>query len=516
MKSLLKSKWQNVVILNPKHFLLYHYSTFPPTPPSNDLQKLCDVVSHGVGSLDELEATLNSVNVSFGSSLITQVLDSSKKEAPTRRLLRFFLWSEKHSDVKLEDKDYNHAIRVFSEKKDFLALDTLISNLSKQNRAMETSTFSNVSETLVKLGRVDEALGIFKNLEKLKCPQDSTTVSAIVSALCSKGHVKRAEGVIYHHKDKISNVKLVIYKNLLHGLSIQENVKESRRIIKDMKGAGITPDLFCYNTFLKCLCKKNLKSNPSGLVPEALNVMIEMRSYKIAPTTVSYNILLSCLGRTRRVKESLQILNTMKKTVCSCSCAPDWVTYYLVARVLYLSGRFGKGKQMVDEMIEEGLIPERKFYYDLIGVLCGVERVNYALELFDLMKKSSLGGYEKVYDLLIPKLCKNGEFEKGKELWDEAMSMNLKLECSSDVLNPLITKVFKPMRKVEEEVKIVESDKVKIGGKKVKGNSYVKKGKKLFISNKNGRKLTVHKKGKKKRASMKINKTEATKIKSNN
>ncbi|KAI3759280.1 hypothetical protein L6452_06975 [Arctium lappa] len=495
MKSLLRPKWQNVGILNPRHFLSCHYSTFPPTPTSSDVEKLCDVVSHGIGSLDDLEASLNELKVSCCSSIITQVLDSSKREAPTRRLLRFFLWLEKQLDVKLEDKDYNHAIRVFAEKKDFVALDMLISNLGKENRAMESSTFSTVAETLVKLGRVDEALGIFKNLDKLMCPQDSTTVTSIVAALCSKGHVKRAEGVVYHHKDKISNVKLFIYRNLLHGWSVQENVKESRRIIKDMKGAGITPDLFCYNTFLKCLCKKNLKSNPSGLVPEALNVMIEMRTYGIAPTTISYNILLSCLGRTRRVKESLQILNTMKKTGCS----PDWTSYYLVARVLYLTGRFGKGKQMVDQMIEEGLIPERKFYNDLIGILCGAERVNYALELFELMKKSSLGGYETVYDLLIPKLCRGGEFEKGRELWDEATAMGMSLECSSEVLNPLITKVFMPTRKVEKEVSIVESPNRKTGGK-MKPIVNVKKGKKLFFpkKKKKGKKFMVHKKKKSK------------------
>ncbi|KAK9054464.1 hypothetical protein SSX86_025542 [Deinandra increscens subsp. villosa] len=507
MRTSLQIKCLNLGTFNWSHFLLRHHSTFQKTSASSDLERLCDVICHEIGSLDDLEENLNKLKVSCCSSLITQVLDFNKKEAPTRRLLRFFLWSERHLDGGLEDKDYNHAIRVFAEKKDFVALDMLISNLGKQNRSMESSTFSIVAESLVKLGRVDEALGIFKNLDKFRCPQDSTTVTAIVSALCSKGHVKRAEGVIYHHKDKILSLKLklLIYRNLLHGWSLQENVKESRRIIKDMKGAGITPDLFCYNTFLKCICMKNLKSNPSGLVPEALNLMIEMRTYSIAPTTISYNILLSCLGRTRRVKESIQILNTMRKTGCS----PDWVSYYLVARVLYLTGRFGKGKQMVDEMIEHGLIPERKFYYDLIAILCGVERLNYALELFDLMKKSSLGGYETVYNLLIPKLCKNGEFEKGKELWDEATSMGITLECSSDVLNPMITKVFKPMRKKENKVSVLETPKQKTGvgtpkqkaGGKLRPVINVKKGKKLYIARKKGKKLAVHKEIKKKGAS---------------
>ncbi|GMP33407.1 hypothetical protein CsSME_00006739 [Camellia sinensis var. sinensis] len=455
-----KQKWQRLSLQTiitqkpkgPKQHFPSLYCTMPRTPLCSDLQELCSVVSSCIGGLDELETSLSNFSIPFTSSLVTQVLDSCKDEAPTRRLLRFFLWSGNNLDDKLEDEDYNHAIRVFAEKKDFRAMDILISDLSKEGREMETWTFSLVAEALVKLGREEEALGIFKNLEKFKCPQDRVTVTAIVSALCAKGHAKRAEGVVLQHKDKISGVEPCIYRNLLHGWSEQENVKEARRIIKEMKSLGVMPDLFCYNTFLRCLCERNLKSNPSGLVPEALNVMMEMRSYRITPTSISYNILLSCLGKTRRVKESVQILDTMRSTGCS----PDWVSYYLVARVLFLTGRFGKGKQIVDKMIEDGLVPERKFYYDLIGVLCGVERVNYALELFEQMKKSSLGGYGPVYDLLIPKLCRGGAFEKGRELWDEATAMGVVLQCSSDVLDPSITEVFKPVRKVKEEMNLLD------------------------------------------------------------
>jgi pentatricopeptide repeat protein len=236
---------------------------------------------------------------------------------------------------------------------------------------------------------------------------------------------------------------------------VQRNVKESRRVIQEMKSNGVIPDLVCYNTFLRCLCERNLRHNPSGLVPEALNVMMEMRSYKVSPTSISYNILLSCLGKTRRVKESCQILEAMNKS----SVTPDWVRYYLVARVLFLSGRFGKGKEIVDQMIEKGLVPNHKFYYSLIGILCGVERVNHALELFEKMKGSSVGGYGPVYDVLIPKLCRGGNFEKGKELWDEATCMGITLQCSRDVLDPSITEVYKPKR--PEKVNVVDSSKAK-------------------------------------------------------
>lgn len=481
MHFLLKPKWRSLLLQrvdtqNSEHLLLSLYSMVPSNQVSHELKELCKVVSSTIGGLDDLELSLNQFTGSLSSSLVTQVIDSCKHEAPTRRLLRFFLWSCKNLSASLEDKDYNHAIRVFAEKKDHMAMNILVSDLRKEGRVMETQSFGVLVETLVKLGREDEALGIFKNLEKFKCVQDSVTVSAIVSALCAKGHARRAEGVVYHHKDKISGVELCIYRSLIYGWSMQENVKAARKIIKEMKSAGFMPDLFCYNTFLRGLCERNLKRNPSGLVPEALNVMMEMRSYRIAPTSISYNILLSCLGRTRRVKESCRVLEQMKKS----GCAPDWVSYYLVARVLYLSGRFGKGNKIVDEMIEEGLIPDRKFYYDLIGILCGVERVNFALELFERMKRSSLGGYGPVYDVLIPKVCQGGDFVKGRELWDEAMVMGLTLSCSSNVLDPSITEVFHPRRKptegclgsttpnIEAQVKktVIEVDKKKKSKKK--------------------------------------------------
>ncbi|KAB2609400.1 pentatricopeptide repeat-containing protein [Pyrus ussuriensis x Pyrus communis] len=222
------------------------------SPP--ELQELCTIVSSAIGGLDDLESSLNEFSASLTSSLVTQVIDSCKSEAPTRRLLRFFSWCHKNLGYGLQDKDYNYGIRVFAEKKDHTAMNIVLSDLVKAGRVMEAQTFGLVTEALVKLGKEDEALGMFKNLDKYKCPQDGVTVTAIVNALCAQGHAKRAEGVVLHHRDKIAGIEPCIYKSLLYGWSVQENVKEARKIIKEMKSIRIMPDLFCYNTFLRGFC----------------------------------------------------------------------------------------------------------------------------------------------------------------------------------------------------------------------------------------------------------------------
>ncbi|XP_021733890.1 pentatricopeptide repeat-containing protein At5g61370, mitochondrial-like [Chenopodium quinoa] len=438
-----------------KGFCFPLYTTLVTPPPTTALQKLpgfqqlCSLVSTPIGGLNELELSLEKCEVNITPSIVVEVVNHCKEEASTRRLLRFFTWSCKSLGSALGDKDYNHAIRVFAEKKDHRAVDILLADLRKDQRVLEAQTFGTVAEIFVKMGREDDALGIFKNLDLFKCPQDRITVTAIVNALCAKGHARRAEGVVYHHKDKISGAESCVYRSILYGWSVQGNVKETRRLLQEMKSKKITLDLYCFNTYLRCLCEHKLKKNPSGLVPEALNVFMEMKTYKIVPNSISYNVLLSCLGRTRRVKESLRIFDLMRKS----GCAPDWATYYLIIRVLYLTGRFGKGNQILELMEEDGLEPPAKFYHDLVGVLCGVERVNYALELFGRMKKSSASDYGPVYDVLIPKFCKCGEFEKGKELWDEAERMGIALQCSRDVLDPSITEVFPPKKEHSLKVK---------------------------------------------------------------
>ncbi|KAK9748072.1 hypothetical protein RND81_02G033600 [Saponaria officinalis] len=465
-----------------KTFPFRYYATLttaqlPPLSSVPCLQKLCGLVSTPVGSLDELESKLDECGVCLTPSTVVQVVNHCKDEAPIRRLLRFFTWSCKNLGSALSDKEFNHAIRVFAEKKDHRAVDILLSDLRKDGRALDVQTFTTVAETLVKLGREGDALGIFKNLDLFKCPQNGITVSAIVTALCAKGHARRAEGVLYHHKDKLSGVESCVYRSILYGWSVQKNVKEARKVLQQMKSKNITLDLFCFNTYLRCLCEKNLEKNPSGIVPEALNVFMEMRTYKIVPNSVSYNIVLSCLGRTRRVKESLGIFDSMKRA----GCRPDWASYYFVIRVLYLTGRFGKGNQMLEMMLEDGLIPPLKFYYDLVGVLCGVERVNFALQILDYMKETSTGGYGPVYDVLIPKLCTNGDFEKGKQLWQEAEEMGVALQCSFDVLDPSITKVFELRR----ERNLKDEDSTKKDSHKSDAVGYTRK--RMYNSRKKGK-----------------------------
>ncbi|OMO52831.1 pentatricopeptide repeat-containing protein [Corchorus olitorius] len=99
---------------------------------------------------------------------------------------------------------------------------------------MESQTISVVAEMLVKLGREDGALVYIRSCNLTRM----FLFDCYFFALCAKGHARKAEGVVYHHKDKIAGVEPSIYRSLLYEWSVQENVKEAHRVIKEMKSAG--------------------------------------------------------------------------------------------------------------------------------------------------------------------------------------------------------------------------------------------------------------------------------------
>ncbi|XP_062205182.1 pentatricopeptide repeat-containing protein At5g61370, mitochondrial-like [Phragmites australis] len=430
-------------------------------PEDGDLEAAAaaarDVVCFGAGSLDEVGCRLDRLGVlatAVSPALVGRVIDSCRESGDSgRRLLRFLAWCRSKNPEAVTDDALDRAVRALARAGDLTAMKIAIDEAEKDKRRMEPETFTAVVEALVKAGKEDEAVRLFRGLERQRLlPERGIGVGGdgvwsssltMVQALCMRGHAREAQGVVWHHKSELSAEPMVsiIQRSLLHGWCIQGNAKEARRVLDDMKSSGVPLGLPSFNDFLHCLCHRNLRFNPSALVPEAMDVLAEMRSYSVTPAASSFNILLSCLGRARRVKEAYRILYLIREGKAGCS--PDWVSYYLVIRVLYLTGRIIRGKRLVDAMLESRVLPTAKFFHGLIGVLCGIEQVDHALDLFKLMKRCQLVDGQ-TYDLLIEKLCRNGRFEVGRELWDDATKSGLLLRCSEDLLDPLKTEVFRP------------------------------------------------------------------------
>ncbi|CAA7403714.1 unnamed protein product [Spirodela intermedia] len=419
------------------------------------LQLLREVVVDGVGGLDEMESALDQLDIQVSPSLVSQVFDSCDAGAgDTRRLLRFFAWSRRRTQDALWGDPFTRAIRTFAARGDAPAMGILISDLQRDHRHMEADTFAFAAEFLVKLGRPDDCLRLLKMQGAAaggRRPITSERILAVVHALCGRGHAERAAGLVGRYRGELGAAEMAAAsRSLLHGWCVGRNAREARKVLEEMKSAGARPGRAAYDALLRCLCERNLKFNPSALVPEAFSVMAEMRAAGEAPAAVSGNILLSCLARARRVKEAYSVLQSMRRAEGKRPPA-DWISYYLVARVLYLTGRFIRGNRVIRQMLEDGVAPEPRFFRRLVGLLCGVESLDIALEVFDHMRGlCAPQDCGPVYDLLIAKLCRSGRFDSVRRLCDDAAARGVLLGCSRELLDSSKKEVFEPAKTEKE------------------------------------------------------------------
>ncbi|CAA6666910.1 unnamed protein product [Spirodela intermedia] len=396
------------------------------------LQLLREVVVDGVGGLDEMESALDQLDIQVSPSLVSQVFDSCDAGAgDTRRLLRFFAWSRRRTQDALWGDPFTRAIRTFAARGDAPAMGILISDLQRDRRHMEADTFAFAAEFLVKLGRPDDCLRLLKMQGAAaggRRPITSERILAVVHALCGRGHAERAAGLVGRYRGELGAAEMAAAsRSLLHGWCVGRNAREARKVLEEMKSAGARPGRAAYDALLRCLCERNLKFNPSAL------------GRRRGPRPVSGNILLSCLARARRVKEAYSVLQSMRRAEGK------------RPRVLYLTGRFIRGNRVIRQMLEDGVAPEPRFFRRLVGLLCGVESLDIALEVFDHMRGlCAPQDCGPVYDLLIAKLCRSGKFDSVRRLWDDAAARGVLLGCSRELLDSSKTEVFEPAKTEKE------------------------------------------------------------------
>lgn len=173
-----------------------------------------DVVCSGVGSLDEVGIRLDRLNLAVSPAMVRRVIDScSERSDSGRRLLRFLSWCRSKDPAGLRDGEHDRAIAVLARMGDLTAMKIAVGDGEKDGRRMSPETFTDVVEALVKADKEDEAVRLFRGLERQRLlPQQGVGAGgegiwssslAMVQALCMKGFAREAQGVVWHHKNEL-------------------------------------------------------------------------------------------------------------------------------------------------------------------------------------------------------------------------------------------------------------------------------------------------------------------------
>ncbi|KAI3686559.1 hypothetical protein L1987_80238 [Smallanthus sonchifolius] len=382
-------------------------------------------------------------HITLTNDIILTALNLSPEAG--RTALDFHKWVSTRTDFKLTHESLAHFIDYFGRRKDFKATHEV---LAASKAISGLKTFESFVDRLVRAGRPTQVVALFERMEiDYGFVRNLDSLKFIVSKLCDHGFASYAEKLVTNVANEFFPDEFVC-DTLVRGWCVDGKLDEARRLSQEMYRGGLEIGSVGYNVILDCVCKLCRTKDPFRMQFEAEKVLVDMDVAGVPRNVETFNILISNMCKIRRTEEAMSLFDRMGEW----GCHPNEETFIVLINSLYQGARIGEGDEMIDRMKSArfGDKLDKKVYYEFLKILCGIERVDHALNVFTKMKKDCEPGV-KTYDLLMGKLCAHGRVEKANALFKEAENKGLPIVAKAYKLDPRFVKKPKEVKEKKRE-----------------------------------------------------------------
>ncbi|XP_021727209.1 pentatricopeptide repeat-containing protein PNM1, mitochondrial-like [Chenopodium quinoa] len=413
-------------------------------------------------------------HITLSSQLILQIINNSPYAG--RSAFDFFKWVSSKSDhFQLTDEVFSYFVDYFGRRKDFKIIhDVLVDG----NGVVGTKTFAASIDRLVRAGRATQAVSFFDRMEnEYGIPRDRLSLEYIVTKLCDHGYASYAEKMVKNLASEFFPNEYVC-DVLIKGWCVDGKLEEARRLAREMYRGGFEIGTVAYNAILDCVCKLCREKDPSRIQSEADSILVDMDAAGVPRNTETFNVLMSNLCKIRKTEDAMMLFHRLGEW----GCHPDAKMFLILTRSLYQAARVGEGDEMIDMMKSAGYgdALDKKAYYGFLKILCGIERIDPALNVFSKMKAEGCKPGVQTYDLLIEKLYAHNRAEKAKALFNEAVRNGVPVEPKVYKVDPRFEKKPKVVKKGKKRLTLPQKMALKRKNLRKLHLSYVKKPKNMM------------------------------------
>ncbi|CAN1791303.1 Pentatricopeptide repeat-containing protein At2g41720 [Linum perenne] len=288
--------------------------------------------------------------------------------------------------------------------------------LIKNYRAC-TDIYNRMIRLLARHNRIDQARGLFFEMQKWRCKPDVETYNALINAHGRAGQWRWAMNIMEDMLREAITPSRSTYNNLINSCGSSGNWREALKICKKMTENGVGPDLVTHNIVLSAY-------KTGAQYSKALSYFELMKGTNIRPDTTTLNIVMYCLVKLGQYEKALDIFNSMRDK--RADCFPDVVTFTTIVHLYSSIGKIENCLAVFNTMLSEGMRPNIVSYNALIGAYASRGMSDEALSVFEEIRKSGFSPDVVSYTSLLNSYGRSHQPAKAREVFEMMKKEKLK------------------------------------------------------------------------------------------
>ncbi|KAI5678413.1 hypothetical protein M9H77_09363 [Catharanthus roseus] len=266
----------------------------------------------------------------------------------------------------LVDKAY-HLLR--SMMGDAFTVDVEVDLLFSAEELVQPNTisFEIVIAGLCRHHKIDEALSLFRDMDRIACQRSVLLYNDIIDYLSNANRLNECYELLIEMKDLGFQPTQFTYNSIFGCLCRRVDVAGALCFIREIRLSGHEPWIKNYTLLIKKLCN-------DGRVVEACNFLAEMVEEGFLPHTVAYSAVIDGFLKIKEIDRALHLF----REICKRGYCPDVVAYNILINGLCKEQRLSEAQDILNEMLIKGLVPSVVTYNVLIDGWCKCGEVDQA------------------------------------------------------------------------------------------------------------------------------------------
>lgn len=299
---------------------------------------------------------------------------------------------------------------------------SLLREMLNRGHSADTLVYDIVIAGFIELNDMEKALELFHELRERCLVYDGVVHATLMKGYWKLGTDKEAMECYQSLLDRQFRMHPATCNVLLETLLMHDKVTEAEQLF-DLMLDEHKPPVFMginaesYNIMINYCIKK-------GKFAEAIDVFNNTGLKPLPKDLGRYNYIIGKLCENGILQESVKLFEEM----LSQSIEPDAATYGFIVDAYFRDGRIEDAMVFFDKIVSGGeaaLKAAVEICNKMVGEFVKAGCMGQAMEVFRKMGVSGMSPSTATYEILITKLCKEGDFDGGRALFEEMVKCGI-------------------------------------------------------------------------------------------